>query len=165
MSGIELPPKERTPLVESLLRLIGQQQAEIGGLRAEIARLKGLPRRPTIRPSTLNGPHPDPSHKKRRKGKRRGSAKRHKTRELTIHETIPLTAEGLPDGTRANGCEDFVVQDLPDRSVDATHANVWHDARRAELESVGGGTLTGPSFQVRRRLPANSVTLFEVSAP
>jgi len=112
IAGMEVPPEQRTPLVESLLRLIAEQRAEIDRLRAEVARLNGLPPRPRIRPSTLNAPHPNPSYKKRRKGKRPGSAKRQKTRELTIHETVPLTVEGLPEGTRPNGYEDFVVQDL-----------------------------------------------------
>jgi hypothetical protein len=112
IAGIEVPAEERTPLVDRLLRVIEQQQAEIRALRDEIARLKGLPPRPTIRASTLNESHPDPGHKKRRRGKRPGSAKRPKTGELTIHETIPLPLEGLPEGTRQNGYEDFVVQDL-----------------------------------------------------
>jgi hypothetical protein len=112
IAGIEVPPEQRTPLVESLLRLVAQQQAEMDRLRAAIARLKGLPPRPTIRPSTLNASHPDPAHKKRRRGKRPGSAKRQKTCELTIHETIPLLVDVLPEGTRQNGHEDFVVQDL-----------------------------------------------------
>ena len=111
-AGIEVPPEERTPLVDRLLRLVAEQRAEIERLRAELARLKGLPARPTLRPSTLNQPHPDPGHKKKRRGKRPGSAKRQKTRELTIHETIPLPLEGLPEGTQQNGYEDFVVQEL-----------------------------------------------------
>ncbi len=112
IAGIELPAEERTPLVERLLRMIEEQRAEIRALRDEIARLKGLPPRPTIRPSTLNAPHPDPGHKRRRRGKRPGSEKRHKTGELMIHETIPLPLEGLPEGTQQNGYEDFVAQDL-----------------------------------------------------
>jgi hypothetical protein len=112
VAGIEVPPGQRTPFVESLLRVIAQQKLEIDVLRAEMARLKDLPPRPTIRPSTLNASHPDPSHKKRRRGKRPGSAKRHKTRELIIHETIPLVIDGLPEGTRQNGYDDFVVQEL-----------------------------------------------------
>ena len=101
--GIEVPAEERTPLVERLFRVIEQQRAEIEQMRAEIARLKGLPPRPKIRPSTLNEPHPDPSHKKKRRGKRPGSAKRRKTGGLIIHETIPVPLEGLPEGTRQNG--------------------------------------------------------------
>ena len=112
IAGIEVSAKERTPLVDRLLRIIEEQQAEMQAMRDEIARLKGLPRRPTIRPSTLNAPHPDPSHKKKRRGKRPGSAKRKKTAGLTIHETIPVPLEGLPEGTRQNGYEDFVVQDM-----------------------------------------------------
>ena len=112
VAGIEVPAEERTPLVDDLLRVIEEQQAEIRALRDEIDRLKGLPPRPTIRPSTLNAPHPDPSHKKKRRGKRPGSAKRQKTGELMIHETIPVPLEGLPEGARQNGYEDFVVQDL-----------------------------------------------------
>jgi hypothetical protein len=112
IAGIEVSAEERTPLVDRLLRVIEEQQAEIQALRDEIARMKALPRRPTIRPSTLNAAHPDPSHKTKRRGKRPGSAKRKKTGELTIHETIPLPLEGLPQGTQQNGYEDFVVQDL-----------------------------------------------------
>ena len=112
IAGIKVPPEQRTPFVEGLLRVIAQQQVEIDRLRAEMARLKGLPPRPTIRPSTLNASHPDPSRKKRRRGKRPGSAKRHKTPQLTIHQTVPLSIDGLPEGTRQNGHEDFVVQDL-----------------------------------------------------
>jgi hypothetical protein len=112
IGGVEVPAEERTPLVDRLLRVIEEQQAEIRALREEIDRLKGLPRRPMIRPSTLNAPHPDPKHKKRRRGKRPGSAKRQKTGELIIHETIPVPVEGLSEGTQQNGYEDFVVQDL-----------------------------------------------------
>jgi hypothetical protein len=112
IAGIEVPAGERTPLVDRLLRVIEEQEAEIRALRDEIDRLKGLPRRPMIRPSTLNAPHPDPKHTKRRRGKRPGSAKRRKTGGLTIHETLPVPLEGLPEGTQQNGYEDFVVQDL-----------------------------------------------------
>jgi hypothetical protein len=112
VAGIEVPAEERTPLVDHLLRVIEELRAENRQLRDEIDRLKGLPRRPTIRPSTLNAPHPDPSHKKKRRGKRPGSAKREKTGGLTIHETVPVPLEGLPEGTRQNGSEDFVVQEL-----------------------------------------------------
>jgi len=107
-----VPAEERTPLVDRLLRVIEEQQAEMRAMRDEINGPKGLPPRSTLRPSTLNEPHPDPKHKKQRRGKRPGSAKRQKTGELMIHETIPVPLDELPDGTQQNGYEDFVVQDL-----------------------------------------------------
>ena len=115
LGGIEIAPEDRTPVVDQLLRLVQEQRQELQRLRDELARLKGLPARPVIRPSTLNQPQPDAAGKKKkrkRRGKRPGSAKRQKTAELEIHETIPVPLEGLPEGTRQNGHEDYVVQDL-----------------------------------------------------
>jgi hypothetical protein len=59
IAEINVPPEQRTPLVEVLLWVTEQQWAEIVQLRDEIAGLKGLPRCPAIRPSDLNSPHPD----------------------------------------------------------------------------------------------------------
>jgi len=52
-AGIAVAAEERTPRVDRLLRVIEEQHAEIRELRDEIARRKGLPPRPTIRPRTL----------------------------------------------------------------------------------------------------------------
>ncbi len=135
--GVEVAADERTPLVDRLLRVIEEQRAEIDGLRAEIARLKGLPPRPQIRPSALNQPHPDPSRKKRRRGKRPGSAKRCKTRELTIHETVSLPVEALPEGALAECYREFVVQDLVLRAHNVCY-------RRARYRLPDGTYLTAP---------------------
>ena len=137
IAGIKVPAEERTLLVDRLLRVIEEQRSEIRTLRDEIARLKGLPPRPTLRASTLNEPHPDPRHKKRRRGKRPGSAKRQKTDELTIHETVPVPLEELPEGTQQNGYEDFVVQDL---SIEAH--NVCY--RRLRYLLPDGSSRTAP---------------------
>src|SRR5271157_4313490 len=90
---LEIPLEQRTPLVEKLLRMIVELKAENRALRDEINQLKGGTRRPEIRPSTLHqnrGPASSGKTGKRRKrkGKRPGSAKRQKTRELRIDETI-----------------------------------------------------------------------------
>lgn len=116
--GVVVPPEERTPLVEQLLRLLLEAQEENKKLRAEIERLKGLPETPkrTPQPSTLNDPQGKPSQvgkkKKKRRGKRPGSAKHRKTQYLEIHETIPLRLDNLPKETRPIGFADFYVQDL-----------------------------------------------------
>jgi hypothetical protein len=49
--------------------------------------------------------------------------------------------------------------------MDATHANVWHDAARAELEAAAAGTLKGSTFAWSGELPANSVVLIEITRP
>lgn len=150
--GIEIPAEERTPLVESLLRVIAELQEaneqlrrdnerlqetnerlqrenqqlrqRVGQLEEEVMRLKGLPETPKRppqgppRPSSLNDGSGPPSTSGDQKkpptpdGKRPGSAKRSKTRDLTIHESLPLLLEGLPEGTKFLGYEDFTVQDL-----------------------------------------------------
>ena len=51
--GIDVPPEERTPLVDRLLRAIEELQAENRQLRNEIGRLKGLPPRPKPPPEHL----------------------------------------------------------------------------------------------------------------
>lgn len=125
--GIEIPAEERTPLVEMLLQLVlRQQQANqqlqhrVDQLEDEINRLKGLPEKPKRKRSSLNDSAGPPSSTrsnkgekpKRSDGKRPGSAKRSKTNELIIHDTVPLHLDGLPEGTKFLGYEDFTVQDL-----------------------------------------------------
>lgn len=114
----EIPPEERTPLVESLLALVRKlldrvQELEetVQTLRDEIAVLKGLKPRPDIKPSVLEAHQPKT---KEQGGKRPGSAKRPKTAELTIHREIllPLPAEQLPAGATFKCYEPYVVQEL-----------------------------------------------------
>jgi hypothetical protein len=140
--GIEILTEQRTPLVEALLRVVEellatneqlrtaneqlrttvqQQQLRIEQLEDEVRRLKSLPDKPKRKPgpSPLNDPSGPPSsacgEKKKPNtpdGKRPGSAKRAKTRELKIHNNVPLPLSDLPDGTRFLGYLDFTVQDL-----------------------------------------------------
>ena len=92
-------------LVAQQERLVAQQE-QIQLLKDEIARLKGQKGKPKLRPSKLEG------KKKRRRGKRPGSAKRKKTSELQVHETIPVAPDNIPEGSRFKGYEDFMVQDI-----------------------------------------------------
>lgn len=143
--------------MERLLRVIAQLQAENQQLRAEIARLKGLPPRPTIRPSTLNAPHLDPAHKKRRRGRRSGSERRHKTVALTIAETIPLAIGGLREGTRQAGQEEFLVQDLRPEAH-----NICYRRIRYRLPDGSYGTAPLPAgVQGHFRPTARSYVLYQ----
>jgi hypothetical protein len=142
--GVVIRREERTPLVEQLLRVLLEQQKEIEKLRAEMDRLRGLPETPQRRsqPSSLNDPQGKPSElgqkkKKKRRGKRPGSAKCAKTRRLPIHETIPLRLEGLPEGTTPLGFSDFYVQDLKLEPHNTRY-------RRARYQLPDGSFLTAP---------------------
>jgi hypothetical protein len=110
--GIEIPAEERTPLVEALLRLVEQ-------LQEEVQRLKRIPEPPKRPPqsSPLDAPIPPSASGEKKKpntpdGKRPGSAKRSKTKDLVIHEDVPLPLDDLPEGTKFLGYQDFIVQDL-----------------------------------------------------
>ena len=104
----ELAPDQVTPLVLVLLEICHHQQEQIQQLRDEIARLKGEQGKPKIRPSTLEQPRADNTKGKRPKKRR----KRRKTQQLTIHETVCISPDEVPQGSRFKGYEDFIVQDI-----------------------------------------------------
>jgi hypothetical protein len=112
-----IPEEQRSPLVLQLLDIIDQQAQlieqmaeQIQLLKDEIARLKNQPRRPKIQPSRLEKKR-SKKHKSS-KAKRPGSAKKHKTAELEIHDTKPIEPEYLPPGSTFRCYKDWVVQDL-----------------------------------------------------
>jgi len=129
-----IPAEEQTPTVRVLMSMIEQQQAlidrqqetiqrqqaQIEALSAEVARLKKLPKKPKIRPSTLpkddeQSDHDDTDDSdqeggNRSKGKPTQSRKRKK--KLIIHKSKIIKPENLPQGSRLLGYEDFTVQDL-----------------------------------------------------
>jgi Transposase IS66 family len=111
----EIPPAERTPLVEALLGIIRQlldrvHELEVANqeLRDEIAKLKGQNSRPDIKPSLLETPSSGEGQKKQRREK----AKRPKTSELHIDRDVLLHPDNLPEGATFKGFEPYVVQDL-----------------------------------------------------
>ena len=184
--GVEIPPEQRTPLVEALLRVIDQleaanaqlratveqQQLRIDRLEDEVRRLKGLPDKPKRKPgpSPLNDPSGPPSASAEKKkpntpdGKRPGSAKRCKTRELTIHKTEPLRLNSLPDGTRFLGYLDFIVQDL--RLSRTTHATAAAATNcRTERSSPLPCHRTSNRISVRRSGNMRSTSIFTTTSP
>jgi Transposase IS66 family len=113
----DIPPEQRTPLVESLLdlvRLLLDRVHELEEanqqLRDEIAVLKGQKPRPQISPSILQLPSPTttPTPQSRRRGK----PTRPRLTELTIHREVPLHPPTLPAGAVFQGFEPYVVQEL-----------------------------------------------------
>ena len=90
-----------------MLKLLAEnteQKRLIAELREEVARLKGLTGRPSIKPSGMEQGTPAPDQRAGRRG--RGKA----TPRVSVEDwMVPAQA---PPGSRFKGYEDFVVQDL-----------------------------------------------------
>src|ERR687883_1551441 len=102
-----LPRGELEALVERLLAENTALRRVVAELRAEVATLKGVKRRPEVRPSGMEkGTEPATAGTGRGRG-----AKASKAGRLTIDEERVVAAE-VPAGSRFKGYEDFLVQDL-----------------------------------------------------
>jgi Transposase IS66 family len=112
----DIPPEQRTPLVEALLAVIHAQQDRIRELeetvqklRDEIAILKGLKPRPQIAPSRLEQ---RPQQPRVQGQKRPGSEKKPKNAQLTITRELRLPFPDPPPGSVSKGYEEYIVQEL-----------------------------------------------------
>jgi len=109
----DIPEKERTALVVQLLEVIQYQRELIQHLRDEIAIHKGDKPRPKIKPSGMEkGNKNNNDDSKSSHGKRPGSDKRSKTKELVIHDIIPIPPRNIPEGSKFKGYKEFVVQGI-----------------------------------------------------
>ena len=100
-------------LVLKLLEEVAELRRTVAAQRDEIARLKGGPGRPNIKPSGMDKateprPPPPTGSEPRQKGG--------KTSKLSIHEERTVTIAAPPQGSRFKGYTNFVVQDLVIRS-------------------------------------------------
>jgi hypothetical protein len=108
----KISEEEKTPLVVDLMHAVQSLHEDVQRLRDEIARLKQHKGKPKIPPSRLEK-EPRGKRKKKTDGrKRQGSEKRSKTKDLPIHETIPIAPADLPAGSTRVGHDDWIVQGL-----------------------------------------------------
>ncbi len=78
-------------------------------MKDEISRLKGQKGKPRIPPSSLEK---KPDEEQKQEGKRPGAEKRSKTKDLIIHETIPISPEVIPPGSKREGYDDYIVKGI-----------------------------------------------------
>jgi hypothetical protein len=95
-------------LLEAIAR-IGGLTAENAALREEIARLKGLKGRPSIKPGKPSGMEQATSGKASKQGKG-GRGRGKQARVAPVEDQVLAVA--VPAGSRFKGYEDYVVQDL-----------------------------------------------------
>ena len=119
-----LSPAELKDLVLRLLEEVAEQQRTIAALRDEIARLKGGPGRPQLKPSGMDQATAPPRGPGPEGQRRRGSTRA----KLVIDEERRLKA-AAPRGSRFKGYAAFVVQDLMIRPwVTRFHRECWQTA-------------------------------------
>jgi hypothetical protein len=106
----------------------------VAALRDEIARLKGGPRRPNIKPSGMErGTEPKPAGSSGDRKRPRGSTRA----KLSIDEDRTIRVAAPPRGSRFKGYTSFVVQDLVIRP------HVVH-FRCERWQTPDGGMMTAP---------------------
>ena len=106
---VPLSSLSRPELEALLVKLLGEVSGLnqiVGELRSEIARLKGLKGRPTIKPSGMDKATDRANLKPRTKRRGRGKVAPRVTVEAQI---VPAT---VPPGSRFKGHEPYLVQDL-----------------------------------------------------
>lgn len=101
-------------IIEQQQESVLQQQERIEILEAEIARLKKLPKKPKIRPSTLpkDDDDDDGPGAQGQSGDNTVGKSRKRKKKLIIHHTEVIKPEKLPGGSRLLGYENYTVQDL-----------------------------------------------------
>lgn len=113
----EIQKNEYSPIVMQLLEVVRYQSEMIQALRNEIAVLKGDKKPPKIKPSNLDkggsgNSNGNETPKNDDPNKRPGSAKRNKTEDLKIHETVDCPAKNVPEGSIFKGYKEFTVQGI-----------------------------------------------------
>lgn len=104
-----LSPAELKGLVIKLWEQMVELQRVVAALREEIARLKGGPGRPNIKPSGMErGTDPKPPGSSGDRQRPRGSTRS----KLSIDEERTVKVSAPPRGARLKGYTSFVVQDL-----------------------------------------------------
>ncbi|EDP62675.1 hypothetical protein BAL199_22742 [alpha proteobacterium BAL199] len=98
---------ELRQLIAAVMEENARLRAENSGLREEIARLKGLPAKPRLKPSGMAKQTERAEVKRRRKQKHRGASK---LREQVTETRVVEAA--VPAGARFKGYQDFYVQEL-----------------------------------------------------
>jgi Transposase IS66 family len=137
----DIPPDQRTPLVEALLAIIHKlldrvQQLEesVQHLRDENAVLKGQKPRPQIKPSRLESSKPP-----RPEGEKRpGSQKCSRRDRLTLEpEEVVLLVHEPPEGAVFKGYEPYFFQEL---KIEGQAKRFW----RGRYELATGGSVLAP---------------------
>ena len=133
----DLPPADLKVLVLALVAKVSTLEQGVAGQRDEIARLKGMPPRPTLKPGGMeNATQATPTGAA---WPCRGGGK--KTARRVVHEGRVIKA-AVPPGSRFKGHADFVAQDLALRPRVVRHRRErWLTPDGQSLIAVGAAAI------------------------
>jgi len=138
---------EKFPFLESILQTfedmeynLDQYRKYTAHLEDQIAELKKHPKKPRVKPSTL-----EKKEKKKAKGKRKS-----KPKNIEIHQKILLPVEGEKEGWRFKGYKDFLVQDLRIENINTLYRRErWVNNQGKEVIAQLPGVLKNHHFGPR----------------
>jgi len=111
-------------LVSSLTKELFERNKKVEELEAELRRLKKQPKKPKIGASKLDEDKPKKARKKT--GKRAGSEKKKKKKDLPIDRTERVEADSVPAGWKLIGFKPYIVQDiLVERDTVKYEREIW----------------------------------------
>ncbi len=133
-------------LIEGLAKDLEKSKERIEELEAEIRRLKKQPKKPKITPSQLDEIQKE--EKSKGTGKRAGSEKRSKKKDLAIDEQRKVEAKEVPAGWRLVGYKSYVIQDVKvSRNNICYEREIWEspDGQSRIIASLPG-SIAGRGF-------------------
>ncbi len=135
-------------LIEQLVLETEKNKDRIDELESELRRLKKQPKKPKIKPSQLDEQTPSGPKQKDTSGKRPGSEKRKKKKDLPIDETKQIKAEGVPRGWKLIGYKPYVVQDVIVRRNNIKYEReIWQSPDgKEQMVAAMPASLKGRSF-------------------
>ena len=150
--------KELLTKVYELTNALSEQSKELAEAKAEIRRLKNLPKRPTIKASKLDDPIESEQSKEDKKEeketkKRKGSNKEKKQENLKIHAKVCVEASEIPSDWKLVGYKSRIIQDVIIEANNISYElEIWEspdglERKEAKLPSHLENTHFGPSLK------------------
>lgn len=150
--------KELLTKVYELTNALVAQRKELEEAKAEIRRLKNLPKKPTIKASKLDDPIKGDKSKKGNKEekeskRRKGSDKEKKQANLEIHNKICVSAEEIPADWKLVGYKRRIIQDVIIQANNISYElEIWESPdglqrKEAKLPEYLENTHFGPTLK------------------